>query len=153
MTKGYFRETCKSQNINPIYLNPKLTLDIIQIITEYITENKFLISQLKHMLWVLKELPQWGIKTYANMGESSKFPKSWTLEIQILKLAGGLQNWMISSLNDWLCSDNLKTNKRRYYYNLPNSAFWGWLSMESQPQNPEFRINPENFNPCAKSYG
>ena len=20
--------------------------------------------------------------------------------------------------------------------------------MESQPQNPEFRINPENFNPC-----
>ena len=23
--------------------------------------------------------------------------------------------------------------------------------MESQPQNPEFRINPENFNPCMKS--
>ena len=22
------------------------------------------------------------------------------------------------------------------------------LSMESQPQNPEFRINPENFHPC-----
>ena len=21
--------------------------------------------------------------------------------------------------------------------------------MESQPQNPEFRINPENFHPCA----
>ena len=21
--------------------------------------------------------------------------------------------------------------------------------MESQPQNPEFRNNPENFNPCA----
>ena len=21
--------------------------------------------------------------------------------------------------------------------------------MESQPQNPEFRINPENFYPCA----
>ena len=25
-----------------------------------------------------------------------------------------------------------------------NSAF----SMESQPQNPEFRNNPENFHPC-----
>ena len=22
--------------------------------------------------------------------------------------------------------------------------------MESQPQNPEFRINPENFHPCSK---
>ena len=21
--------------------------------------------------------------------------------------------------------------------------------MESQPQNPEFRINPENFHPCV----
>ena len=42
--------------------------------------------------------------------------------------------------------DNLKINQRSYY-NLPNLAFWGWLSMESQPQNPEFRINPENFHP------
>ena len=23
--------------------------------------------------------------------------------------------------------------------------------MESQPQNPEFRINPENFHPCTYS--
>ena len=23
--------------------------------------------------------------------------------------------------------------------------------MESQPQNPEFRINPENFHPCIVS--
>ena len=23
--------------------------------------------------------------------------------------------------------------------------------MESQPQNPEFRINPENFHPCMNS--
>ena len=22
--------------------------------------------------------------------------------------------------------------------------------MESQPQNPEFRVNPENFHPCYK---
>ena len=33
-TKGYFKERCKSQNINPIYLGPKSTLDIIQIITK-----------------------------------------------------------------------------------------------------------------------
>ena len=63
------------------------------------------------------------------------------------KIAGCLQKWIISSLNDWLCSDNLKTNQRNYS-NLPNSAFWGWLSVESQPQKPEFRINPENFHPC-----
>ena len=24
--------------------------------------------------------------------------------------------------------------------------------MESQPQNPEFRINPENFHPCRSSF-
>ena len=24
--------------------------------------------------------------------------------------------------------------------------------MESQPQNPEFRNNPENFHPCKRSY-
>ena len=24
--------------------------------------------------------------------------------------------------------------------------------MESQPQNPEFRDNPENFHPCIGSY-
>ena len=23
--------------------------------------------------------------------------------------------------------------------------------MESQPQNPEFKINPENFHPCTKT--
>ena len=25
--------------------------------------------------------------------------------------------------------------------------------MESQPQNPEFRINPENFHPCNINSG
>ena len=45
-----------------------------------------------------------------------------------------------------MCLDNLKINQRSYN-NLPNSAFWGWLSMESQPQNPEFRINLEHYLP------
>ena len=62
-------------------------------------------------------------------------------EIQIFKPAGCLQMFK------WLCLENQKNNQRSYY-NLPNSAFWGWLSMESQPQNPEFRINPANFHPC-----
>ena len=44
--------------------------------------------------------------------------------------------------------DHLKTNQRSYY-KLFNSAFWGWLSTESQSQNPEFRINPENFHQCS----
>ena len=35
--------------------------------------------------------------------------------------------------------------------NLPNSAFWGWLSTESQLQNAHFRNNPENFQPCKWS--
>ena len=33
------------------------------------------------------------------MGESSKFPKSWALEIQIFKLAGYLQKIIIQCLN------------------------------------------------------
>ena len=38
---------------------------------------------------------------------------------------------------------------QKSYYILLNSAFLGWLSVESQPQNPEFRINPVNFHPCV----
>ena len=55
---------------------------------------------------------------------------------------------IFSSLNDHLSYSKLKLNYRSHY-NLPNSAFWGWLSMERQPQNPEFRNNPENFYPCV----
>ena len=48
-----------------------------------------------------------------------------------------------------MCLNCLKTNQG-HYYNLHNSAFWGWLSMESQPQNPELRINFENFHLCIQ---
>ena len=70
------------------------------------------------------------------MGENSKFQKSWTLEIQISKLF---------SLTGQLSLEKLKIINERCYYNLLNSAFWGWLSIESQPQNLEFRNNPETF--------
>ena len=81
------------------------------------------------------------------MGESSKFPKSWTLENQNFKLNVCLQNIKNSKFNGQIPLDELKINQKSYYY-LLNSAFWGWLSMGSQPQNPEFRNNPENFHPC-----
>ena len=45
--------------------------------------------------------------------------------------------------------DRLKINQRSYC-ELPYSGFWGWLSKESQPQNPAFMNNPENFHPCIK---
>ena len=35
---------------------------------------------------------------------------------------------------------------QKSYNNLPNSVFWGWLSVEIQSQNPEFWNNPENFH-------
>ena len=58
----------------------------------------------------------------SNMGESSKFLKSWTLEIQIFKPTN-IYNFMF----EWLIVFwYLKINQKRYY-NLPNSAFWGWL--------------------------
>ena len=43
--------------------------------------------------------------------------------------------------------DRLIINQRSYY-GLLNPAFRGWLSMESHPQNPEFRNYSENFHPC-----
>ena len=46
--------------------------------------------------------------------------------------------------------DKLKINQRSHY-NLPNSGFWGRLPIESQPQNLEFRNNPENFHLCIYS--
>ena len=42
--------------------------------------------------------------------------------------------------------DRLKINQRSYYQ-LPNSAF----KAEFLPQNPEFKNNPENFNPCVNA--
>ena len=79
-----------------------------------------------------------------------------------LKLAVCLKIIKNSKFNGQIPSDKLKLYQKSYYY-LQNSAFWGWLSiqmylipefrilrlsMESQPQNPEFRNNPENFHPC-----
>ena len=83
------------------------------------------------------------------MGESSKFPKSWTLENQNLKLTVFVQIIKNSKFNIQIPLDKLKLNQKSYSY-LQNSGVWGWLSMESQPQNPEFRNNPENFHPCTQ---
>ena len=69
-----------------------------------------------------------------------KVKKSWTFKIPILKLEVCRLTTQISSLNGQLSLDRL-TIYRRTYYNPPNSAFWGWLSVESQPQNPEIRNN------------
>ena len=51
----------------------------------------------------------------------------------------------------------VKVQKFPKYWTLENNAskisknpslMVKYLSMESQPQNPEFRNNPENFPPC-----
>ena len=56
------------------------------------------------------------------MGESSKFPKSSTLENQNLKLGVCFQNIENSKLNGQIPLDKLKLNQKSYYY-LQNSAF------------------------------
>ena len=71
------------------------------------------------------------------MGESSKFTKSWPSEIQILKLAICLQKLIIFKFK-WSIVFRLTENiSEKLRYNQPNSAFWGWLSKENQPHNPE----------------
>ena len=56
------------------------------------------------------------------MGESSKFPKSCTLENQNLKLALRLQNTKNSKFNGQIPFDKQKLNLKCYHY-LQNSAF------------------------------
>ena len=56
----------------------------------------------------------------------------------------------ISSLNGQMPLGELNIHQKSYQ-NLPNSAFWVWLSFESQPQNPEFRNNPDNFHSCGNN--
>ena len=79
------------------------------------------------------------------MGESSK---SRTLKIQTFKQAVCLQNNSNFTFNWSIVLRPMGINQKSCY-SLLNSAFWGWLSIESQPQNPEFRNNPENFHPCV----
>ena len=45
-------------------------------------------------------------------------------------------------------ADCPKKNQRSFL-NLSKSAFWGWLPVESQPQNSDFRNNTEKFHPCV----
>ena len=79
-----------------------------------------------------------------------KIYKNWPLEIQILKLAIGLQILIIFKFK-WSIVFRLTENiSGKLRYNQPNSAFWGWFSKEIQPQNPEFRNNPENFHPWTQ---
>ena len=73
------------------------------------------------------------------------------LKLQSLTLLYAYLIFTISSFNGQLSLDRLKINQRSYY-DLPNSAFWGGLSVESQPENPEFRNNPENFHQCISRW-
>ena len=80
------------------------------------------------------------------MFESSNFNNPELSKFKSKNLLYACKVLIISSLNGQLSTEELKINQRSYL-NLPNSVFLGWLSVESQPQNPEFRNNPENFHP------
>ena len=73
------------------------------------------------------------------------FPNPELKKLDSKNLQYAYKTSTISVLNSQLSLDDLKINQRSL---KPNSAFLGSLSMESQPQNPEFRNNPENFHPC-----
>ena len=52
------------------------------------------------------------------MGESSNFPKSWTFEIQTLKLVVGLQIINNFKFNGQLSLDELILNQRSFLFDL-----------------------------------
>ena len=119
------------------------------------TQNTDSYNMIKVKQPALSSPERWkDTKHHITMGESSKIPKSWTLENQNLKLAVCLQIIKKCKFNGQIPLDKLKlhVNQKSYYY-LQNSAFWGWLSMESQPPNHEFRNNLENFHPCITKQG
>ena len=56
-----------------------------------------------------------------------------------------LQNIKNSEFNGQIPLDKLKLNQKSYYYLRIQYFEADFLN---QPQNPEFRNNPENFHPC-----
>ena len=79
----------------------------------------------------------WKFKTTKILNFQNSSLKTWGMPTDYSQF---------SSSNGQLSLDRLSINQRTNY-NLTYSAFWGWLSTESQPQNPEFRNNYENFHP------
>ena len=64
---------------------------------------------------------------------------SW-LSFVVSTVSLSLSHWypgsgvVLNCIDSWSLHPNL-------FCNRPNSVFWGWLSMESQPQNTELRYN------------
>ena len=87
-TNDYFRETCKSQKINPIYLDPKFTLGIIRIISKACQVCfSHLLGKgwpLGSHLWILilKSLSHW----YPGSGVVLNCIDSWSLPSFLLSL-------------------------------------------------------------------
>ena len=100
-------------------------------------KSAYRISNFKRFSKSLPPSPQ----THGRKFKISKILNFWKSS---LKHAVCLQLSSIPSLNGHLSIDKLKLNQRSCA-NLPNSGFWGWLSVESQPKNPEFRNNPANL--------
>ena len=96
------------------------------------------------LLLVCNKIRVSGYEAHAMcMSESEKFSKFQIEEIQIINLHHAFKILLISSLNGQLSLNILKMNQRSQF-NLLNSVF----SVESQPQNPDFKSNPENCHPC-----
>ena len=121
-----------------------MTLELKAIVFEYyaiFNTNVFVMGP--HRLLSSKR-PKWAslwdFGTYhIHMGESSN---GWKYKIwKILNFRkSNLKTCSIpmkhNGSNGQWSLDKLKINQRSYY-NLLNSAFWGWLPMESKSQNPE----------------
>ena len=97
-----------------------------------LTSSELIFHILNTLLWVLQVWP-W-----------SEFLGQLQSLLTVIWVHG-LLNSLKSDLLTWRLNTSMDL-----YYNLPNSGFWGWLSVESQPQNPEFRNNPENFHSCIR---
>ena len=73
-TKDYFRETCKSQNINPIFLNPKFTLynDVLWCLIETVDLKKW-VSLTKFHFYIKRSMEISGKGLLYFHQESSSF--------------------------------------------------------------------------------
>ena len=66
--------------------------------------------------------------TYEWKFKSSQILNIWKSNLKTCSMPININNYMFK-----LSLDNLKLDQRSHK-NLPNSGFWGWLSVESQPQ-------------------
>ena len=145
--------TVSIRRIHLEWMGWAVSVDFIDVWTTFTVFN--LIRTMPTSIFFQNPLPSFKSRQEARSAEAIwlhgwkfKIYKNPDFRNSILKLAICPLNIYNFKFKWSIVFGQTEISLKKNYYNFPNSIFWGWLSMESQPQNPDFRNNPENFHPC-----